>query len=303
MLKLLLYRILCIAACMSLLGCSAAQFNRELENAMGSLARERVETLGSPSKECSLVRLKVSKSYAIVMGTYTIRLGEEYPRVRTVAQLSDGSTDYAVLECGKEDGSFRNFLLRIPPSASQMALFVLSSVSNKPFSSDTSRRPVMLLQDGDIPGQLRVWFLDSSGVRGPGLTTYAKLYGAGDKKQARASSGGYSGGSGKTASRASKSSGRPDTPSSQPDRVKAPDFPDMPIIVPSSSVRIERDEPGRQSGLAEPGTQSAPKAAEPQISAPAASPAPPKPVIIIDEPASPPVRQDAPGGQPRKPVI
>ena len=237
--------------CVALSGCSKG-FNRGLEDAMGSLNRQHVELLGAPGKECELVKMRVSGSYAVFMKGYTIRLGDEYPNVRTVLQFSDGRADYAVLECGKEDGALKHVLLEIPQSASSLATYILHDTSNKPFRMSSSSQYITLLQDVDSSKDTRAWYIDRSGLRGPIL-----LSARGGKKQTKTSSGNPR----SSAARQAKKN-------------ETPQLSEIPIISPSASARLEND------GRSPEGTLDGAS----KNSARSPDSAPLKPVVVVDTP-------------------
>jgi len=262
--------ILCLVACAAFSGC--AGWVQQLDRTLGNLSHEYVMTLGSPSKQCSLVRLRISGAYAIVMQPkYIIHIGEEYTAVRAVKQFSDSGTDYVVLACRTEDGSLQNMLAAIPASATQTELYLLSSTSNSPFSTAVVQNSTTLFQDGDSPDQLRVWFLEKAGLRGPMLITRAQLDGSG-KKEARVS-------------------GKADKTSSSA-RTRTP----PPVITPQATARPE-DESPRTNATAKPAEQSGSGAA------------PSAPAIVIGTPSpAAPKAADTPAAKPgqaegQKPVI
>ena len=278
------YGFLCLLACIALAGCVGGDLGRALNDAFSGY--EHVESLGAPDKNCSLVKYRSSGRYAIAIRgdrTRFIRLGAEYSRARVVKQFSDSGEDYAVIECGKEDGSLKNMLLAIPASARQAKFYPLGSASGKPFTTDTAQYPTRLLQDADSPGQIQVWYLDNAGVRGPALVSRAR-----EKEQGSASSGG----AGKTAARPARAQTAP-APQALP-----------PAIEPLPSAQAE-EEPARTSQPAQPPRASAPaKPAEQQGGAASPSPSP-APVIVLDKPpaasapAAPVIILDMPPPEPK----
>lgn len=210
--------VLALACFAALAGCSATQFSRGLEDAIGSMARTKVQTLGSPDKQCDLVLLNISKAYAVVLPKHILRLGEEYPQVSVAKQFSGSGVDYAVLQCARADSSVENYLLQILSSA-RVELYKLDSKSMLPFTTTPSGNAITLMQDTDTPGQIRYWTVAPSSVRGPSLSAKAKP------------------GSGKSARSKKKAATRKSEPAQA----------DLPVIQQDTSVRLEDDTSPQES--------------------------------------------------------
>lgn len=208
--------LLTVACLLALAGCSAIEFNRNLEDAIGSAARTKVQTLGTPDKRCDLVRLDITKAYAVVLPRRILRLGEEYPQVSVARQFSGNGIDYAVLQCVRANGSVENYLLQIF-SSSRIELYRLDSSSRQPFVVAPADGVMALMQDTDTPGQVRYWTVAPSSVRGPSLISGTKLR------------------SGKSAARSGKKK-------TAPRKVELP-MADLPVIQQDTSVRLEADTP------------------------------------------------------------
>lgn len=269
--------VLALACPAMLAGCSATQFSRGLEDAIGSMARTKVKTLGSPDKQCDLVLLNISKAYAVVLPKHILRLGEEYPQVSVAKQFSGSGVDYAVLQCARADSSVENYLLQILSSA-RVELYKLDSKSTLPFTTTPSGNAITLMQDTDTPGQIRYWTVAPSSVRGPSLSAKAQ---SGNGKNARSKK--------KAATRKSE-----------------PAQADLPVIQQDTSVRLENDTPPQENtsvpvnaptasdtpiivldspagGASEPQGSAEPKTA--QESAPVSAPATGGiPIIVLDKP-------------------
>lgn len=222
--------LLVVACLLALAGCSAIEFNRNLEDAIGSAARTKVQTLGTPDKRCDLVRLDITKAYAVVLPRRILRLGEEYPQVSVARQFSGNGIDYAVLQCVRANGSVENYLLQIF-SSSRIELYRLDSSSRQPFAAAPADGVMALMQDTDTPGQVRYWTVAPSSVRGPSLISGTKLR------------------SGKSAARSGKKK-------TAPRKVELP-MADLPVIQQDTSVRLEADTP--------PDSAAAPAATAPVI--------------------------------------
>ena len=256
---------------------SSCGITRLFGDAMGGLAREHVETLGTPDKKCSLVKLRVSKSYAVAIEqNYLIRLGEEYPRVRVVKQFSDSGKDYAIIECGKEDGTLKNMLLAMPYSPKASKLYYLDSASNKPFRMELGQNRAILLQETGDPKQTRAWFIDYAGVRGPTLLSSAT---PAAKERARTQPDG----AGKAAKQRAQ---------------RSPDLP--PLIVPDASAKLEYDGP-RQADKAAPVIVI--DGAPPAAAKPADKPTPQSGSAPEPKPTQQPASVPEPKSDSQKPVI
>ncbi|MBD5646068.1 MAG: hypothetical protein HDQ89_00045 [Desulfovibrio sp.] len=241
------------ALALALAGCSATEFNRQLEDAMGSMARTKVTRIGSPARDCWLVKLNISKAYAVVVPKRILRLGEEFPQVSVVSQFSGSGVDYAVLQAVRANGAVENFLLQAL-SSTQVELYRLDSSSRLPFTVGYSNGQYVLMQDTD-GGKVAYWLVGPSSVRGPSITTRSQLAGG---KSARKSSG--------------KSKKSPKSGSSgaqtKPENVDLP-MADLPNIQQDTSVRLEVDTPPESASQA-PAVKSEPVVVEqPRVTAPA----------------------------------
>lgn len=153
-------------------GCSGKQFGREFENALGGFGRQEVQSIGAPGKGTALVKRVLTGEYAVYSPKYIMHLGDEFTDVRVVKEFSDGNTDYAVIACVRKDDSLKNVLLTIPDNGAKAKIFLLDSVSDKPFSVDVSRLPTLLLQEMDSSQSQRVWYLISpTNIRGPAVVS------------------------------------------------------------------------------------------------------------------------------------
>lgn len=251
-----------------IVGCSATEFNRQLEDAFGSMARTKVTRIGAPSKDCWLVKLNISKAFAVVVPNRILRLGEEFPQVSVATQFSGDGVDYAVLQCVRANGSVENFLLQAF-SSTRVELYRLDSSSRSPFTVGFSNGQYALMQDTDS-GKVAYWLVAPSSVRGPSITTRSKLAGG---KSARKGSG--------KSSRSTKSGSSSVT--SKPENVDLP-MADLPSIQQDTSVKLEIDTPPESSSSAaksEPMVVEKPKASTGAASAPASSGGSDKPYTIV----------------------
>lgn len=167
-------------------GCGV-QFNRDLEDALGPAAREKVQNIGSPDKNCALYKLAITHSYGIVIGNKIIRLGEEYPSVNIVSQFATGNVDNAVVQCIRTNGMLDNYLLQVGPGQNG-SLYQLSSTSRQPFSSHVTKDGTILLQTTDRPGTVTVWGIAPGDVRGPIQSKVNEVKNSSKKKSRKASS-------------------------------------------------------------------------------------------------------------------
>ena len=241
------------ALALALAGCSATEFNRQLEDAMGSMARTKVTRIGSPAKDCWLVKLNISKAYAVVVPNRILRLGEEFPQVSVVSQFSGNGVDYAVLQAVRATGAVENFLLQAL-SSSRLELYRLDSSSRSPFTVGYSNGQYALMQDTDT-GKVAYWLVGPSSVRGPSITTRSQLAGG---KSARKSS------------KSTKSTAKSTSSGAQakPENVDLP-MADLPSIQQDTSVKLEVDTPPESAA---PAVKSEPVVVEkPQVAAPASS--------------------------------
>lgn len=276
--------LLALAVALALTGCSATEFNRQLEDAFGSMARTRVTRIGSPAKDCWLVKLNISKAYAVVVPNRILRLGEEFPQVSVATQFSGDGVDYAVLQCVRGNGSVENFLLQAF-SSTRVELYRLDSSSRSPFTVGFSNGQYALMQDTD-GGKVAYWLVAPSSVRGPSITTRSKLAGG---KSVRRSSG--------KSARATGKGGAAVT-TSKPENVDLP-MADLPSIQQDTSVKLEVDTPP-ESATAGEAPKAGPEAAG-GVGAPSADPAP---KAQPEVPAEPTVSQGTPpasSGGPAKP--
>lgn len=274
--------LLALAVALALTGCSATQFNRQLEDAFGSMARTKVTRIGSATKECWLVKLNISKAYAVVVPNRILRLGEEFPQVSVATQFSGDGVDYAVLQCVRANGSVENFLLQAF-SSTRLELYRLDSDSRSSFTLGASKGSQVLMQDMGS-GKVRYWYVAPSSVRGPSVASRSRFTGTSARKSSKS-----------TKSTAAKSDAK-----SAPENVDLP-MADLPAIKQDTSVKLEVDTPpesaapaakaepeagegGAASGAA-PATKAEPYVlVEPKVSsgaAPASSGAPAKPYTIV----------------------
>lgn len=240
------------ALALALAGCSATEFNRQLEDAMGSMARTKVTRIGSPARDCWLVKLNISKAYAVVVPKRILRLGEEFPQVSVVSQFSGSGVDYAVLQAVRANGAVENFLLQAL-SSTQVELYRLDSSSRLPFTVGYSNGQYVLMQDTD-GGKVAYWLVGPSSVRGPSITTRSQLAGG---KSARKSSG-----KSKKSSKSGSSGAQ-----AKPENVDLP-MADLPNIQQDTSVRLEVDTPPESASQA-PAVKSEPVVEQPRVAAPA----------------------------------
>lgn len=249
--------------CLAMAGCTALEINRNIEDALGSAARTRVQQIGSPNRDCYLVRLNFSKAYAVVVPNRILRLGEEFKQVNVVSQFSGRGVDNAVLQCVRANGSVENYLLQVL-SGSQLALYRLESDSRDPFKAGLYEGEHLLVQNTAGPN-VRYWFVAPENVRGPKLISRASL-----NRQKTAS------GKSRKSGKATASAASQNKTSASSGEAPAADLPtaDLPSIRQDSTVRLEMDTGAEKSAPA--AEKPAPAAVEkPKTDAGAAQPAPP----------------------------
>lgn len=246
--------------CFVAVGCTGKQIGREFENAMGTLGRKEIQSLGAPGKNVSLAQRVITGEYAVIVPKYILHLGDEFTEVRVPKQFSDGNADYAVLACVRENGTIKNVLLTIPPQPNDARIFLLDSSSNKPFSVDVTRHPTTLKQESDSPGIFTAWYLISpSTIRGPATVS--------PSLSSRSTNG-------------ARNKRKADTSSTAHASVPKPSLP--PVINPDTSVRLESKQTTANDSAASTapdGDTPAPADTSPTPAAP--SPAQRKPVIIL----------------------
>lgn len=175
------FQLAALLSAVTLCGC-VAEFNRQLEDALGPAARDKVQAIGTPNKNCALYRLNLTKTYGIVIGDHIIRLGEEFPSVRIVKQFATGHADNAVVECTRANGTVDNYLFQIE-SAKDANLYQLDSHSTQPFDTYIAGGYTFLTQAASNPDKLLLWTVSAGDVRGPSEGTVKS--GSGTKKTSR----------------------------------------------------------------------------------------------------------------------
>lgn len=142
------------------------QFNRDLEDVLGPAARDRVETIGAPDKNCALYKLNLTHTYGIVINDHIIRLGEEFPSVRIVKQFATGRADNAVVECARANGAVDNYLFQAE-SGTKANLYQLDSHTKGEFGVTAKDGLTFLVQKTDDPKKWMMWTVSAGDVRGP----------------------------------------------------------------------------------------------------------------------------------------
>lgn len=161
-------------ATLILCGC-AAQLN-QLEEALGPAARDKIQTIGSPDKDCALYKLSLTDTYGIVIGNHIMRLGNDFKSVRIVSQFATGSADNAVVQCARADGTLDNYLFQAE-SGNKANLYQLDSHSRQPFITNFAGDSAILLQTTGDPNKWLIWTVSAGDVRGPSTGSMQSVFG------------------------------------------------------------------------------------------------------------------------------
>jgi len=152
--------------------------NWKIQDAINNIDREKIETLGTPSRGYILGRTHVTHEYIVGMPDHVIRLGEEFTQVRSVIQFSGGDSEYAVLECTRADGSKTFLLLNMPSSYGAAWTTTLNGAVSNPFKVTMVANSTALSQQTDVPDQIQFWVITPAGVRGPAVFSLSQMLAA-----------------------------------------------------------------------------------------------------------------------------
>lgn len=167
--------LLALLASLLLCGCGA-QFSQQLEEALGPAARDKIQSIGAPGKDCALYRLNLTNTYGIVIGDHIMRLGDGFKAVRIVSQFATGNADNAVLQCTRADGAIDNYLFQAESKA-KANLYQLDSHTAQPFMTHFTGDSAILMQNAATPGQLLTWTVSIGDVRGPSTGSMQSVFG------------------------------------------------------------------------------------------------------------------------------